>query len=597
MKKVKSQSNSASSFKILSFNPNSIGKNPKRQKIFNALKKKNPDILLISDTRIVKIIENQVRSEWGGKCHFSSFTSQARGCAIFFRKEFPAEIIESSVVAHPSGNFLALNIKYENFTITISCIYGPNEDNPDFYRDVVFHETEKLQNLSDFAILAGDWNLVLNQELDTHGYRSENNVNARNVVLEGMENLGFVDIFRELFPQTKRFSWRKFGDNKRGRLDFHLISAQLLPFVQKADILPGISSDHSIVELVIDFSKFTRGRGFFKFNNSLVKDPIYVNKVTETITRVAKQYAECTYNQDFLTQANPEQLQELLFTINPQLLLETLLFEIRGTTIAYGAAKKKEKNELFKLAIHRLESAEKISDSQPANLLLLDELNAAKQEIEAMEKKEAEGSLIRSRIRWQLEGEKPSKYFCNLEKYNALQKYIPSLKTKNEKNEEIVISEQIQIESELKKFYGKLYESQESKNIGTIGEFLELKDTRKCPKISELEASKLEGLISIQEATQYIKKCRGDASPGSSGFTGTFYKFFWRNLKHFVVNSFNFGYEIGNLSVSKKLGVIILLPKPNKDKALLSNWRPISLLNQCYTILSGVLAERLKPTL
>ena len=86
------------------------------------------------------------------------------------------------------------------------------------------------------------------------------------------------------------------------------------------------------------------------------------------------------------------------------------------------------------MAIHRLESAEKISDSQPANLLLLDELNKAKQEIEAMEKKEAEGSLIRSRIRWQLEGEKPSKYFCNLEKYNALQKYIPSLKTKNEKN-------------------------------------------------------------------------------------------------------------------------------------------------------------------
>ena len=126
---------------------------------------------------------------------------------------------------------------------------------------MVFHETEILQNLSDFAILAGDWNLVLNQELDTHGfeYRSENNVNARNVVLEGMENLGFVDIFRELFPQTKRFSWRKFGDNKRGRLDFHLISAQLLPFVQKADILPGISSDHSIVELVIDFLKFTRG--------------------------------------------------------------------------------------------------------------------------------------------------------------------------------------------------------------------------------------------------------------------------------------------------------------------------------------------------
>ena len=39
------------------------------------------------------------------------------------------------------------------------------------------------------------------------------------------------------------------------------------------------------------------------------------------------------------------------------------------------------------------------------------------------------------------------------------------------------------------------------------------------------------------------------------------------------------------------------MPKPNKDKKLLSNWRPITLLNQCYKILSGVLAERIKPTL
>ena len=63
------------------------------------------------------------------------------------------------------------------------------------------------------------------------------------------------------------------------------------------------------------------------------------------------------------------------------------------------------------------------------------------------------------------------------------------------------------------------------------------------------------------------------------------------------MNSLNFAYETGNLSVTQKLGVIILLPKPEKDKRFLSNWRPISLLNQIYKILSGALAERLKPVL
>ena len=117
------------------------------------------------------------------------------------------------------------------------------------------------------------------------------------------------------------------------------------------------------------------------------------------------------------------------------------------------------------------------------------------------------------------------------------------------------------------------------------------------PKLTETESLNLEGLLLIQEATNYMKKCRADASPGSSGFTGAFYKLFWRNLKVFIVNSLNFAYETGNLSISQKLGIVILLPKPNKDKMQLSNWRPITLLNHIYKILSGALAERLKPVL
>ena len=151
-----------------------------------------------------------MKAEWGGKCYFSSFTSQARGCAIFFRKDFAGEIIEKSIYAHPSGNFLALNFKYQNFTITLGCIYGPNEDNPEFYREVVLKETEKLQSGSEFSILAGDWNLALNHELDTFGYISEQNQNAKKVLIDGMNNLCLVDIFRENHPERKRFSWRKF---------------------------------------------------------------------------------------------------------------------------------------------------------------------------------------------------------------------------------------------------------------------------------------------------------------------------------------------------------------------------------------------------
>ena len=87
--------NSATKFKLLCFNANSFGKNPKRQNVFHYLKKRNPDFVLACDTRICKTIENVVRDEWGGQCIFNSFSSQARGVAIFLKKNNPAKILDT----------------------------------------------------------------------------------------------------------------------------------------------------------------------------------------------------------------------------------------------------------------------------------------------------------------------------------------------------------------------------------------------------------------------------------------------------------------------------------------------------------------------
>ena len=43
-----------------------------------------------------------------------------------------------------------------------------------------------------------------------------------------MNDLALIDIFRKLYPDKKVYSWRKFNSNKRGRLDYFLISQDLL---------------------------------------------------------------------------------------------------------------------------------------------------------------------------------------------------------------------------------------------------------------------------------------------------------------------------------------------------------------------------------
>ena len=104
-----------------------------------------------------------------------------------------------------------------------------------------------------------------------------------------------------------------------------------------------ISENNKYAKKCLDFTKFKKGRGFFKFNNSLLTEPDYVALVTEAIRNVIIQYAEDIYSREYLKKANPEQLQSVLCSINPQLLLECLLLEIRGKTISYCAWKKKNK--------------------------------------------------------------------------------------------------------------------------------------------------------------------------------------------------------------------------------------------------------------
>ena len=115
--------------------------------------------------------------------------------------------------------------------------------------------------------------------------------------------------------------------------------------------------------------------------------------------------------------------------------------------------------------------------------------------------------------------------------------------------------------------------------------------------LSQQEAEHLEGEIKIEELTKALKNMKNDKSPGLDGFTAEFYKLFWIDIGTFVLRSLNYAYRFGQLSVTQKQGVITCLPKPNKNRHFLKNWRPISLLNVVYKLASSVIANRIKTVL
>ena len=107
-------------------------------------------------------------------------------------------------------------------------------------------------------------------------------------------------------------------------------------------------------------------------------------------------------------------------------------------------------------------------------------------------------------------------------------------------------------------------------------------------------ASTCEGELTLTECTKALKKMQNNKSPGSDGLTKEFYCAFWDVISDYVVNSFNYAFKTGQLSISQRHGIISLIPKKDKDTQYLKNWRPVSLLNVDYKIITKAIAPRLE---
>ena len=182
--------------------------------------------------------------------------------------------------------------------------------------------------------MCGNLNLVINPDIDYYNYTNINNEKARQKVLEIIDNKSVIDPFHELYLDKKRYTWRKKSPLKQSRLDFFLISDDLLPSLKDSNIETSYRTDHSIITLNLVFNDFKGGKGLWKFNNSLLYDKEYLDMVKNKILEVKTQYLAPQNDYDDVSQIPNS---EILFYINDQLFLETLLMEIRGKTISFSS--------------------------------------------------------------------------------------------------------------------------------------------------------------------------------------------------------------------------------------------------------------------
>ena len=116
-------------------------------------------------------------------------------------------------------------------------------------------------------------------------------------------------------------------------------------------------------------------------------------------------------------------------------------------------------------------------------------------------------------------------------------------------------------------------------------------DSRGCfeneniPKLFEEFKAICEGRVRIEEITEELKSFKDNKVPGIDGLPAEFYKAFWHLLEETLIDSLNAAFDSGRLSVSQRQAIITLIVKKDKDRTLLGNWRPISLLNMDVKLL------------
>jgi len=308
-----------------------------------------------------------------------------------------------------------------------------------------------------------------------------------------MEMLDLVDIQRVRHPKLRKFTYESKSLKLKSRIDFFLIAKTFTIKVKTTEIYPSIAPDHNAIYISLTLSNnCPRGPGFWKSSNTLLDDAQYVNMVHNTYVQTHSYYS---------------------YLGDKRLFWEMMKMEIRSMTISYCKGKAKNIRNREQDITRELDQLDAIicnNFSSPNIEAVLREYDQLKNELKSIYEENGKQAMFRAKCRWVENGERPTKYFFNLEKSNYNKKTISELRLQDDsttkKNKKVILD---QIET----YYKNLYTSDYTFSDEEI------------PKLSDEDRDNLEGLLTYNECKKVLETFQNDKAPGEGGFTGEFYVF------------------------------------------------------------------------
>ena len=551
--------------KIISFNVNGVLNPVKRSKILSKLKREKAQIALLQETHMSQTEHTKLR-RMGFKWVFSSSdkSSHKRGVATLISNTLNYEHI--SETCDGEGRYIRVTGRIEGFDITILNVYAPPGSDWLFYRSIF----DLMVDSQGLTVCGGDFNIRLNPKLDssTISTSSQNNSLIRKVN-SYIEELGIADVWRELHPSNRDYTFYSCPNAVYTRIDYFFMFRVDRFMIRDCDILMRDLSDHSPISMSLLVARKRRNT-LWKFNSHILNDPATVTRLKEDI----KEYLEINDTGE----------------VSPIFVWDTLKAVLRGKIICLTSFLKKMKGQ--KLVDLQENLKQKLQeDINNPNLSIKQEIRKIQGEINDIYTQEAQKNLIFMKQNYYEIGGKSTKYLAY--KLRKQQEESTIYKIKNPRTN--VLETKIEkIQECFENFYRELYSCPRGSDENGIDAFLISLD---LPTLADPQNDDLIKPISVEEINAAISRLKSGKAVGADGYNSQFYRSLRQQLVPVLHKAFNWILKEGEIPPSWREATISVIPKEGKDRQECGNYRPISVLNLDYKLFTSIFARRLEKLL
>ena len=546
---------------IASININGFRSNYKHNLIKQFIAQSKIDILLMQETfvdnfHLAKSIEKTLKLE--NKIIWNFGKADSCGVAILLIKDnIKIEKFHSDF----QGRVIRLDFAtdgFENFRIVNTYFPSESAERLDFLSSFSKHLSGAKQ-----VIIGGDFNFILDPNLDKLGGNPKKGTIGSKSFKVLVEKFSLVDCFRHLHPNQKNVTWTRSnvgtGNNTSNydligtRIDRFYISKLICNSITSFETLPCACSDHSFIQMTLAAnSGIDIGKSYWKLNDQLLDD--------------------CNFIRSF-------ELFWQYLTLNKNITLEwwdDIKTQIKLFCIDYSKSKNKQQ---FRELKHLKKQYSHINLQSESDLHTYNDI---KLKVKNIENNILKGTIIRSKTQTIESNENPTAYFFQKEASQGKQKTIQTIQHNNN-----TYNNSKEILTCFQSFYQNLYnEEPVDSSLNSI--FFD-----GLPQIDPSDNVLLEKKIDKNEILHALKEMKPNKSPGSDGLTNAFYLKFFHLFGDVLCEIINLAYENGELSKTQKLSYITLICKDETRADEMKCYRPISLLNIDYKIISKIITIRL----